>query len=154
MESNLFPLQTPHTRPRQRSIIHQLVGQATVSKRWPFCSTLPWILLVHPVVPLPFIWRHERPTRRPETGLDQLLKLDSWINPGISEADFGKLFARCCCGIITTTRVFKDHICATPIVPDIIDLTGDVTEDEAEAGDVRAGRFFIDLTSDSDDNSQ
>lgn len=53
----------------------------------------------------------EPPIRGPETTLDKLLRLDSWINPGIDESEFRKLFVKCRCGMMTTRRVFKDHVC-------------------------------------------
>jgi hypothetical protein len=71
---------------------------------------------------------YERPARGPETSIEQLLRLDTSRRPGLSEAEFMKLFAKCSCGLIMTRRVFRDHICtpavqAPPAV--IIDLTAD-----------------------------
>jgi len=87
------------------------------------------------------------PNRLPETPFDQLLRLDSLARPGLSELEFRKLFVKCRCGKVTTSRVFKEHICA--IVsdgpdPDILDLT--VSSEDSD-GDSSA----IDLTSDSED---
>ena len=58
--------------------------------------------------------------------------------PGLSEVEFRKLFAKCCCGKITTRRVFKDHICLIAHAPLIIDLTHSDNDDSV-----------IDLTSDN-----
>ena len=59
-----------------------------------------------------------------ETAFERLLRLDSVTQPGLSEREFRKLFARCRCGKVTTRRVFKDHICLiTAIPPIVIDLT-------------------------------
>ena len=59
-----------------------------------------------------------------ETAFECLLRLDSVMQPGLSEREFRKLFARCRCGKVTTRWVFKDHICLiTAIPPIVIDLT-------------------------------
>jgi len=50
--------------------------------------------------------------------LEWLLKLDAWSNPGLTEATFRTLFVKCCCGLVTTRRAFKDHVCAAvPAAP-------------------------------------
>jgi hypothetical protein len=47
-------------------------------------------------------------------------KLDARKQPGITENEFSRLFARCGCGLVTTRRAFRDHRCRV-----VIDLTGD-----------------------------
>jgi len=95
-----------------------------------------------------FVPMYERPVRGPETALDLLLRLDAWGNPGLSEFQFKRLFARCRCGMFMTRRVFKSHICAaatTPVVrypAVVIDLTLD-SSDSSSDPDV------IDLTVDA-----
>jgi len=89
--------------------------------------------------PLPSLLTFEQPSRGPETTLDRLMRLDSWARPGLPEADFKRLFAKCRCGLVMTQRVFKNHICAVAAAPVVIDLTLE-TSDEV-----------IDLTGDSDE---
>lgn len=91
--------------------------------------------------PLPSIQPFQPPSGGSHTTSDRLLRLDSWASPGLSEADFRRLFAMCHCGIITTRRVFRGHICAFKPAPVIIDLTVDADE----------GPVIIDLTGDSED---
>jgi hypothetical protein len=91
---------------------------------------------------LPTIKTCERPIRSVDTTLDQLFKLNSWTDPGLTDADFRALFARCRCGLVTTRRVFKDHVCAVPV---IIDLTIDDSDDASN----QSGPIIIDLTGDS-----
>jgi hypothetical protein len=74
---------------------------------------------------LPAIKAHEPPIRSAETAVDRLLKLDSWTSPGLTEADFRGLFAKCRCGLVMTRRVFQNHVCVAPAAPVIIDLTLD-----------------------------
>lgn len=52
-----------------------------------------------------------------ENTLEWLLKLDACSNPGLTEAIFRTLFTKCCCGLVTTRRAFKDHVCAVPTAP-------------------------------------
>ena len=82
--------------------------------------------------------------------MDRLKRLNSSDQPGLSEAVFRGLFAKCRCGLIMTRRVFTGHSCA-PSVPVIIDLTSDDSDD---AVDVVPGPIVIDLTGDSDDDLQ
>lgn len=98
------------------------------------------------------------PRARPETAFDRLMRLDSPINPGLSENEFRRMFAKCRCGKVMTRRVFEGHICAVaaaavhrrPAV--IIDLTGDLPEQITVASNGSATHLgFIDLTIDSDD---
>lgn len=74
---------------------------------------------------LPFLQADETLNRRLLTTSDQLTSLDSWRRPGILESDFVKLFTKCRCGLITTRRVFRNHICAVKPAPVVIDLTLD-----------------------------
>ena len=48
-------------------------------------------------------------------------QLDARVKPGITGAQFRKLFYQCECGIITTQRAFHTHKCL-----EVIDLTQDV----------------------------
>jgi hypothetical protein len=83
---------------------------------------------------------NSRPIRRPATFSEKFIKLDSWGRAGLRESEFRKLFAKCTCGLVMTTRVFQDHDCAITVVPPtIIDLTTDDDNDSA----------VIDLTNDS-----
>jgi hypothetical protein len=93
----------------------------------------------------PYIPTYERPARKPQTTLDQLLKLDAWGGSGLPDSEFRRLFAKCTCGLVTTRRVFKDHVCAVTVVqnrPAIIDLTSDNGSQDARSGSVDV----IDLT--------
>ena len=73
----------------------------------------------------------ERPVRGPETVIEQLLRLDTSRRPGLSEAEFKKLLAKCSCGLIMTRRVFVGHICAVVVqaLPAVIDLTSDASDE-------------------------
>jgi hypothetical protein len=65
---------------------------------------------------LPLLPTRERPVQVSESVLDQLLKLDSWVGgPGLSASDFKKLFAKCACGFVVTSRKFEEHICAVAV---------------------------------------
>jgi len=75
---------------------------------WPHKTHLVILLGLLAIIPT-----YERPESA-EITLDWLLKLDAWSNPGLTEAAFRKLFVRCCCGLVTTRRVFKDHVCTVP----------------------------------------
>jgi hypothetical protein len=90
---------------------------------------------------------YEQSASNHQNPLIRLLKLDS---SGLSAADFKKLFAMCHCGLVTTRRIFRDHICAGAAAPVIIDLTSDTSDDEAQP----SGPIVIDLTGDSDEDSQ
>jgi hypothetical protein len=75
------------------------------------------------------------------TTLDQLYRLDSWLSPGLSEAEFKLLFMKCrACGLVMTQRVRTQHTCA--IIQQntrvIIDLT------------TTPSRTIIDLTDDNE----
>jgi hypothetical protein len=94
---------------------------------------------------LPTLRVNEPLIRRRETTLDQLARLDSQWRPGLLEADFMKLFAKCRCGLVMTRRVFRNHFCAAAPAPvvQVIDLTSDSSAE---------GPIIIDLTGDSDDD--
>lgn len=51
------------------------------------------------------------PTSTEPSPFDLLMALDSWLRPGLTEAQFGKLFAKCTCGLIMTRRSFGNHEC-------------------------------------------
>jgi hypothetical protein len=62
------------------------------------------------------------------------LQLDSYTKPGLSEAHFQNLFAKCLgCGLYMTRRTVQFHVCsgdggsssATGEELEVIDLTGD-----------------------------
>lgn len=91
---------------------------------------------------------HERVAAAPESPLNQLLRLDSSARPGLSDAEFSNLFAKCRCGLIMTRRVFVDHLCAIVMaqkshVAAIIDLTSDNGDC---SGNISGGQNVIDLT--------
>jgi hypothetical protein len=91
---------------------------------------------------------YARPVRLPDSALDRLLRLDSHTRPGLSEAEFNRLFAKCDCGLLMTRRVFRNHVCAIVQNPSaVIDLTED------DHGSDDTPRIIIDLTADSDDDS-
>ena len=68
-----------------------------------------------------------QPIRHSETFTEKYLKLDSsWGWARLQEREFKKLFAKCTCRLVMTTRVFQDHECAVAVVPHtVIDLTSD-----------------------------
>ena len=66
--------------------------------------------------------------------LDRLLQLNAQSQPGLTEVEFRKLLARCQCGLIMMNRAFRRHECAQIAVVQ--------------------HRVIIDLTSDTDENSQ
>ena len=82
-----------------------------------------------------------------EIVLDHLMRLNSIDKPGLSEAEFKKLFALCHCGLMMTRQVFGGHT-RRPI-PVIINLTSDESEDSAGT---ESDPVIIDLTGDSDDD--
>jgi hypothetical protein len=81
----------------------------------------------------------ERPPRRIENTIDLLFRLDGINRPGLSEAEFRNLFAKCPCGLIMTRRSYRGHVCAdaTTVVvqnaPVVIDLTLDGDSDTGES---------------------
>jgi hypothetical protein len=71
-----------------------------------------------------------RPIRHPATFSEKFVKLNSWGQAGLHEREFKKLFAKCICGLVMTTRVFQGHDCAITAAPHtIIDLTTDDDND-------------------------
>jgi hypothetical protein len=87
--------------------------------------------------------------------LGRLILLDSCTRPGLSEAEFHRLFAKCRCGLVMTRRVFGMHVCITGEsgVRSPLELTVD---DDNESEPVSSGpsNQIIDLTGDSDDERQ
>lgn len=75
----------------------------------------------------------EQPARAPET-TQKLLRLS---RPDLSESEFRELFPECCCRLVMTSRVFKDHVCQV-----------------AAAAAVRARLDVIDLTLEDSDKSR
>lgn len=74
-----------------------------------------------------------------ESGFSLLLRLDSLIEPGLSQAQFQRLFAKCMgCGLYMTRRAVDYHECSKTLVGDRIGSSS--TE----------GKIIIDLTCDSD----
>jgi hypothetical protein len=99
---------------------------------------------------LPSIQTYQPPVKRSADTLISLLKLDSWVKPGLSETDFAKLFSKCRCGLVMTHRVFDDHTCAVARAPVVIDLTLDDSDDSTGLSAVVP--VIIDLTGDSDED--
>ena len=61
------------------------------------------------------------PNLRPSHKTAEVLaKLDARERPGITEAEFQRLFYRCECGLYVTRRAFMGHDCLN----EIVDLTG------------------------------
>jgi hypothetical protein len=70
------------------------------------------------------IQSYQRPVISYRAVGNQIFDLDASILPGLPEAQFKKLFAKCYCGLITTKRVFNIHRCIRAEEQTIIDLTG------------------------------
>jgi hypothetical protein len=85
---------------------------------------------------------YQQPRRREATTTETLLALNASTQPGLSEKDFQKLFARCKCGLIMTHRVFKRHACM-----EVIDALASDDSDSAPDTPSPAPKV-IDLTSD------
>ena len=66
-----------------------------------------------------------RSAKRSLTQGELLERLDSKTSPGITNTQLQRLLARCECGMITTRRAFRSHVC-------IIDISDD---DEVESDD-------------------
>lgn len=92
---------------------------------------------------IPLIATYERPVKAPDIILNQLMRLHSSDAPGLPEAEFRKLFAKCRCGLVMSRGVFGNHVCQ----PVIIDLTGDDNTDKLASIPI-----IIDLTGDSEDD--
>ena len=73
----------------------------------------------------------QAPPRLSPTPFDRLMELDCWSRPGLTDAQFRDLFAKCTCGLVMTRRSFNNHECL-------------------ENAGVDDGRAVIDLTNDSD----
>ena len=91
--------------------------------------------------------------------LDRLILLDSCTRPGLSKAEFNRLFAKCRCGLVTTRRVFRMHICTTGATmaqnpPVVIDLTADDSNESESVSSGSSNHIIIDLTADSEDEQQ
>jgi len=95
--------------------------------------------------PIIAVSQHPAPSKAQDV-FDALLILDSWVRPGLREADFQVLFTKCQCGLVTTKRVFAEHECLED-ENDVIDLSSDT-----ESEDFDDQYTFINLTVDSDDN--
>jgi hypothetical protein len=64
------------------------------------------------------------PALGPRAVLDLILRLDASINPGLTEAEFYDLFAKCHrCGLVMTRRVFQTHECIMDDEAEVVDLT-------------------------------
>ncbi|KAH7917584.1 hypothetical protein BV22DRAFT_1135289 [Leucogyrophana mollusca] len=63
---------------------------------------------------------------------DLLMRLDSWQRPGLSVAEFKKLFKSCTCGLVMTERVFEGHECARILQPEEAGILVDLTVGKAK----------------------
>jgi hypothetical protein len=73
-------------------------------------------------------------------------RLDSPVRPGITVAEFRRLFVGCRCGLITTRAAFGEHVCLTEVIDltkviEVIDLTKSI-----EVIDLTESTEVIDLT--------
>jgi hypothetical protein len=85
------------------------------------------VLMIAPDIDIPAT----PPVPRPMDCFQLLLQLDSAVRPGVSEAHFRALFARCTCGLVMTRRAIKAHYCMEAITArdaEVIDLTETDTE--------------------------
>ena len=99
-------------------------GRPTDSEHYGKIKRL-WSLTMNAEIDLRMIRICPAPNMGPKAVFDLLLRLDSIIEPGLSEAEFYKLFAKCdACGLVMTRRVFQSHECAIIVVD---------SEDEEEA---------------------
>lgn len=58
--------------------------------------------------------RQEPPVHHPTSDTDILMRLSSWIQPGLYEREFRELLGRmaqCSCGMVMTQDVFDEHRC-------------------------------------------
>lgn len=83
-----------------------------------------------------------RPSYR--VGCFDLWKLDAQHRPGLTVAEFHKLFTLCRCQMVMTRRAFRRHYCKFRIVdltkgngsePEIIDLTTKDSDEEMSDDD-------------------
>jgi hypothetical protein len=94
-------------------------------------SSRMMILLVAIDVTAPLSPRLQALVHPPPTPFDQLMRLDSWYRPGLTEEQFKELITTCTCGMVMTRRVFNYHMCvgsqectcADEREPEVIDLT-------------------------------
>ncbi|KAJ7199710.1 hypothetical protein B0H12DRAFT_1244604 [Mycena haematopus] len=81
-----------------------------------------------PVNPFIIPYATPEPLPVPTSPFAMLMQLDASSNPGLTEAQFRKLFVRCsACRLFTTSSAFEDHNChpLTTLSTEVIDLTGD-----------------------------
>ncbi|KAF9243077.1 hypothetical protein BU15DRAFT_43237 [Melanogaster broomeanus] len=53
------------------------------------------------------------------------MKLDSFVQPGLTDKQLKSLLVRCECGLTMTRRVYDDHECFLALDHEVIDLTCD-----------------------------
>ena len=81
----------------------------------------------------------QRPARRLPTDMDLLMRLDSFVQTGLTDVELRRLMkklVRCRCGLVMTQRVFGGHQCMNvgeaqsdaPASQAVIDLTNDDSE--------------------------
>jgi hypothetical protein len=129
------------------SVLFAVVGAPT---------PLPILHITQHTIP---IHQAQIPARRYTNVRAEVLKLDSWTGPWLSEYEFRTLFTKCLCGFVMTHRVFKYyHVCTVDTERisqspgTITDLASDTSDD---FGENRSGRLTaIDLTMASDDDLQ
>lgn len=78
---------------------------------YPIATELPAVIVGERDI-LASIPTYEQPAKKPETTIDLLLRLDCWVQPGLTEDQFKGLFVKCRCGVVTTRRAFIHHMCA------------------------------------------
>ncbi|KAH7903573.1 hypothetical protein BJ138DRAFT_1020404 [Hygrophoropsis aurantiaca] len=81
-----------------------------------------------PVIPITAAPAAQNPSQ-----WDLLMKLDAWQAPGLSVAEFRRLFKSCTCGLVMTERVFESHVCAWILGENEIGMLVDLTVDESKA---------------------
>lgn len=63
-------------------------------------------------IKLEFIQKRQRQRNKTQDAFDRLLKLDSFTQPGLTEAEFRRFLTRCNdCRLIMTRRTFERHHC-------------------------------------------
>ena len=78
---------------------------------------------------------YQRPVISNRAVENQILDLDAFILPGLPEADFKKLFAKCHCGLIMTKRVFNIHRCMRTAASQAKQVIIDLTVDDSDESD-------------------
>lgn len=86
-----------------------------------------------PPARLPLAVMHSAPT----SSIFRLLMLDSESRPGLTAAEFHRMFTQCLCGLVMTRGAYVNHHCRFTI----IDLTSEFDEEYN----------IVDLTTDTDD---